>query len=527
RLLSVGTAPSSGLYITRAGNAGVGTTAPAYELDVTGDIRSTGTIYVDLAGNLTGGYAAAGWVDDGGVVRLETDADNVGIGLTNPNAKLQVNGTINATAMNVGANAVLDEGTSFAGDVTGPWDSLEIASGVVGATELASTAVSEGDYGNATQVAQITVDADGRLTSASNVSISFPAEDDPEVGELADNVVPYWNGTTLVNGSMYDVSGNVGIGTTAPGAALQIQGLGSDAGFALRIADNASTDRLVVLDNGNVGIGTTAPGAELDVNGHLLFGNGTENSSAKIIMDSYDVGGGEYHARIYPETYTFQRLSLGTASNSFYNILAYGPISSTGAITSVSGSNQTVLGADSGFTSVYYNTSLNGIVLKGWSGGALSESSGDSIVLRWTNSGNVGIGTTAPERLLSVGTAPSSGLYITRAGNAGVGTTAPAYELDVTGDIRSTGTIYGDLAGNLTGGYAAAGWVDDGGVVRLETDADNVGIGLTNPNAKLQVNGTINATAMNVGANAVLDEGTSFAGDVTGPWDSLEIASGV
>ncbi|MCG8431931.1 MAG: hypothetical protein MJA29_12260, partial [Candidatus Omnitrophica bacterium] len=240
RLLSVGTAPSSGLYITRAGNAGVGTTAPAYELDVTGDIRSTGTIYGDLAGNLTGGYAAAGWVDDGGVVRLETDADNVGIGLTNPDAKLQVNGTINATAMNIGTDAVLTEASNLnaslinagtipaahlgtaSGDVTGPWSNLQITTDSVGETELVDTAVTAGDYGNATQVAQITVDADGRLTSASNVSISFPAEDDPEVGELADNVVPYWNGTTLINGTMYDVGGNVGIGTTSPLEAVHI-----------------------------------------------------------------------------------------------------------------------------------------------------------------------------------------------------------------------------------------------------------------------------------------------------------------
>ncbi len=42
-----------------------------------------------------------------------------------------------------------------------------------GTISLANTAVSAGTYGNATNVAQITVDAQGRITSASNVSISI------------------------------------------------------------------------------------------------------------------------------------------------------------------------------------------------------------------------------------------------------------------------------------------------------------------------------------------------------------------
>ncbi len=47
-----------------------------------------------------------------------------------------------------------------------------IGTGAVDADELASTGVSAGSYGNATNIASFTVDADGRLSAASNTSIA-------------------------------------------------------------------------------------------------------------------------------------------------------------------------------------------------------------------------------------------------------------------------------------------------------------------------------------------------------------------
>ena len=47
-----------------------------------------------------------------------------------------------------------------------------IATGAVGSSELASTGVSAGTYGSASAVPQVVVDEDGRLTSVSNVTIS-------------------------------------------------------------------------------------------------------------------------------------------------------------------------------------------------------------------------------------------------------------------------------------------------------------------------------------------------------------------
>jgi hypothetical protein len=74
-------------------------------------------------------------------------------------------------------------------------------------------------------------------------------------------------------------SGNVGIGLTDPGAKLEVRGairFGDGAGAGGLIAgatyvalrDNSNAERLAILQaNGNVGVGTTAPGARLAVSG--------------------------------------------------------------------------------------------------------------------------------------------------------------------------------------------------------------------------------------------------------------------
>jgi hypothetical protein len=60
--------------------------------------------------------------------------------------------------------------TELTGDVTaGPGSGSQVAT-------LANTAVAAGTYGDATHVAQVTVDAKGRLTAATSVAITFPPD---------------------------------------------------------------------------------------------------------------------------------------------------------------------------------------------------------------------------------------------------------------------------------------------------------------------------------------------------------------
>jgi hypothetical protein len=77
------------------------------------------------------------------------------------------------------------------------------------------------------------------------------------------------NSKLEVAGTIHSTSGGVKFpdGTTQTTAAT---GGGSGDGHSLDAADGTPTDAVYVDNNGNVGIGTTSPGAKLDVNGDIV-----------------------------------------------------------------------------------------------------------------------------------------------------------------------------------------------------------------------------------------------------------------
>jgi hypothetical protein len=83
--------------------------------------------------------------------------------------------------------------TAAGGDVSGPYSSLQLGTGVVGSTELASTAVTPAAYTNA----NITVDEDGRITAAANGS----GGSGTVTGTGMAGQVAFWDATSNIAGS--------------------------------------------------------------------------------------------------------------------------------------------------------------------------------------------------------------------------------------------------------------------------------------------------------------------------------------
>jgi len=246
---------------------------------------------------------------------------------------------------------------------------------------------------------------------------------------------------------------NVGIGTTAPSATLEVVGeVGisrkDTRGFPIqRLALNPAgsiqfnrrdletgfllpADLLLNPDGGNVGIGTTEPRVKLDVrdatSGAVVYGRNTYPSGGIGLVGSYAgvMGESERGIGVY---------GVGPTAGKFDgNLLVSGNVG---------------IGTTSPRAKLEVSVALTDNVTK-----PLAIGKGISNYLTVSNTGNVGIGTTTPTKRLDIaGELQATGTgnnYF--AGNVGIGTTAPIAKLEVAGGIRATDWV--TIGGPITNG---------------------------------------------------------------------------
>ena len=329
-----------------------------------------------------------------------------------------------------------------------------------------------------------------------------------------------------------DSSGNVGIGNTSPDAFLHIGGApaisaealiargnasgqyavsieqDNSGGFGL-IIDTDSTDSsdpalkvqnpngslLDVRSNGNIGIGTTSPDSPLEIQ------NVPAQGSKKMMLhlDANHTGN---------QGSAFLRISAG---------------SSSGANTKI----ETVSSGGQGLFGTYTDTN---IINSGTSTGAYgninfitgSSTSASSIVMTiggGSQKGNVGIGTTSPSEKLEV-----SGGNI-RIENSSTQICSLSFSEDNTNKniiMEYDGT--GSGAGNYFSFYSNVnGWMTKGSSLNIQPSTGNVGIGTTDPDAKLDVSSVSNAiiritsTGNGLGANTKIGSLEYYGNDASVP----------
>jgi hypothetical protein len=308
-------------------------------------------------------------------------------------------------------------------------------------------------------------------------------------------------GSSPANTSMViNAAGNVGIGTTAPGYKFDVQGGQVNASGGLCIAGDCKTawsqvggssssqwttsGANIYYNSGNVGIGTSSPNSHLHVSGSGNQGFTLQSATAAAETDliSNAAGGGSW------------AMGTGWASAGVGKLYFYD--NNAGATRFLIDNNGNVgigttnpndkldVAGNIRMSSGYYLSSVGGNLKLNADSANDIEFYQNGVVKAGIYDGNVGIGTAAPNFNLDVNRGGTSADVILGIDANGSSAYSPMLYFRNTGAAISKIMSAQDLQFQNTSN-AALLYIKNTG---------NVGIGTTNPTAKLDVQGDINVS---------------------------------
>ena len=456
-----------------------------------------------------------------------TTAGNFGIntGGTNVGSRLQVNG--NAAIGYSASTAAPTNGLAVAGNVgigtSSPGQILHIVSSSSPRIQVEATTNS--------QNAGIYLQAKNSVgTSQAGGMYYIPSTTTPYLGFYGDNTNLH---LAITSGGL------IGIGTTTIGSTLQVNG---NAAIGYSASTAAPTNGLVV--SGNVGIGTTAPSDRLTVRAAgtyqaahpIIRWQNDGTSGAGTLVDAvlgYDYTGTTWHS--YLGTVTNHSLAFRTNNAERMRITSGGNvgIGTTSPASALSGSAKVLAIVDNTTSNlssvrVYGGSSATSLELYGAGGevglyGSTAHpmvfSTNSSERMRITSGGLVGIGTTTIGSTLQVNgnaaigysastAAPTNGLAV--AGSSIFGTHNGINFLNI--ERYAPGNPYAIIRAGSTDQNVAVGLSiqarDANGTAfdhTLFDGAGNVGIGTTSPSSTLHTNGSVAAKYVSKTATYTLD----------------------
>lgn len=473
---SAGTALS---VVDENGNFGIGSTSPAYTLDLVGEFNLTDAIRV--AGDAgTSGYLLT---SSGGGANTWTDPASLGTNYWDLTAN------------------VLHPIDSYAGVV-------DLA---LGGTSTSSANIHLQSNGQAFFAGDIEISTDGSNTSnprrvgftdlSSGEAMRVTFGDDANAlqsqygGALdlyAFHTIRLMGNRASLSAPSYSFTSNVGvqvINTVAAEAALAIDGASAQTGDLLQLRNNSGTP-LTVFDNvGNLGIGSTDPGYALDVVGEFNLTDairvaGDAGTSGYFLTSS---GGG---AMTWTDPSTLSASTLWTnTANVYHPSNEYASVVDLIIGGTATASADIQLYSDGGAVFNEQGNSTNFRV----------EASGQANALFVQGSnGNVGIGTNAPGAPLDVNGNIYFGSQIVARADTDTRFVFSNNQIELqAGGLRllttsQTGAFTGNVTGNLNSHNVDFIWngdVNGGSFFNLDADVERVGIGTSSPEGKLHVTG--------------------------------------
>jgi len=545
-----GTGASSVLFVSGSGNVGVGTTNPISKLHVAGAIKATSVTGHVLGTStdtsralsilnsgladastyaITLGYGASnnnqaeigfylagtgsasnrlslGLYNSSDTVNI-LGSGKVGIGITNPTGKLDINGASDYNQLwirSAGGNAAITFDVETGASSYYNWriDAQgQVANGMTFAASTAAGGTTFGtpvltllqtgivkinDYGSGTNTGTaaygLAVDSSGNVIETTLATIN---------GSGTANYVPKWSDSdTLTDSVIYQNGTNVGINTTAPSGSLHIkQSTASDQGKGYEASNfpdlSTQTASVLTLDGNYTSGAYRSRFIKVDRGGNLSV--------------YYQETSGTPHA------YT-SKVRFGANSHHPAVMQVFGPFEATNQIriSNGSGTQRLIMGNrdSSGTNNPSIIAAANGNLYFG--GGDTWNPSGSiaggtmDYTMTLTDSGSVGIGTTSPaEKLHVVG----EGLFAATGTKTSkeVGTDSSLEVEDGLSIFRRANTYGWLLNSNSSNNFGIYNWNRNGYVFTIKDNATSgvftisggsVGINDNTPDYNLDVNGT-------------------------------------